>query len=204
MSVVNFMQLFYCFQSPKPGGESGNNKISDLITKSPTPLSFLFESTASCVVFQFIPESDGERIISRVPPYYDKLNSWLGQILQLDAPQVPIAICDLENVGVVLRFCPFENAISQQPTSAEIQSFVQCLEQQLVILRATVHHRDTFVNLVDASQVLKIVDLPDWAGHPTTAIEKNKSVIVSNSLFLMDTQRNELDNFRFIKTYLKT
>lgn len=124
----------------------------------------LFESTACCVVFQFTPEVKDGEFLSKVPPYYDKLNSWLGQILQLDAPQVPIDICELDNIGVVLRFCPFENPNTQQPTSEEIQAFVQCLEQQLVILRATIHHRETFIKLVDASPVLKLVDLPDWAG----------------------------------------
>lgn len=32
--------------------------------------------------------SNQKRQFSRVPSYYDKLNSWLGQILQRDAPQV--------------------------------------------------------------------------------------------------------------------
>ncbi|CAG9817896.1 unnamed protein product [Phaedon cochleariae] len=149
--------------SPKPGGESGAYTVSELISK-PSTIPLLFESTASCVVFQFTPESNGGEYQSKVPPYYDKLNSWLGQILQLDAPQVPVDICELENVGVVLRFCPFENAVGLQPTNEEIQAFVQCLEQQLVILRATIHHRETFDKLVEASPVLKIVDLPDWAG----------------------------------------
>ncbi|XP_074040837.1 putative pyridoxal-dependent decarboxylase domain-containing protein 2 [Leptinotarsa decemlineata] len=149
--------------SPKPGGESGIYKVSELVTK-PSNISLLFESTACCVVFQFTPESNGEEFVSKVPAYYDKLNSWLGQILQLDAPQVPIDICELENIGVVLRFCPFENVMGQQPTAEEIQLFVQCLEQQLVILRATIHHRDTFIHLVEASPVLKIVELPEWAG----------------------------------------
>lgn len=99
-----------------------------------------------------------------MPSYYDKLNSWLGQILQLDAAQVPIDICELENVGVVLRFCPFENLTGQQPSVEEIQSFIQCLEQQLVILRATIQYKETFTKLVLESPVLKIVELPDWAG----------------------------------------
>ena len=124
----------------------------------------LFESTACCVVFQFTPELSEGETLTKVPPYYDKLNSWLGQILQLDAPQVPIDICELENVGVVLRFCPFENSSGQQPSTEEIQGFVQCLEQQLVILRATIQHKETFIKLVSESPVLKIVDLPDWAG----------------------------------------
>lgn len=48
----------------------------------------LFESTACCVVFQFIPDLGEDELLTKVPPYYDKLNSWLGQVLQLDAPQV--------------------------------------------------------------------------------------------------------------------
>lgn len=116
------------------------------------------------MVFQFTPELKEGEFLSKVPPYYDKLNSWLGQILQLDEPQVPIDICELDNVGIVLRFSPFENPNVVQITSEDIESFVQCLEQQLVILRATIHHRDTFIQLVEASPVLKIVDLPDWAG----------------------------------------
>ncbi|KAI4455855.1 pyridoxal-dependent decarboxylase domain-containing protein 1 [Holotrichia oblita] len=149
--------------SQKPGGESGAYTVSELISKS-VNIPLLFETTACCVVFQFTPDiKDGEQL-GRVPPYYDKLNSWLGQILQLDAPQVPLDICELENIGVVLRFCPFELNTGQQPSVEEIQSFVQCLEQQLVILRATVQHKETFVKLVNASPVLKLVELPEWAG----------------------------------------
>lgn len=70
-------------------------------------------------------------------------------------------------MGVVLRFCPFEYSNSQQPTAEDVETFVQSLEQQLVILRATLQHKDTFMKLVDASPVLKIVDLPEWAGIKT-------------------------------------
>lgn len=69
-------------------------------------------------------------------------------------------------MGVVLRFCPFENSASYQQLNAEdIQGFVQCMEQQLVILRATIQHRDTFMRLVEASPVLRLVELPEWAGE---------------------------------------
>ncbi|CAG9863923.1 unnamed protein product [Phyllotreta striolata] len=149
--------------SPKPGGESGTYTVTELVSK-PTTVSVLLESVVCSVVFQFIPETPDDDYKSKVPTYYDKLNSWLGQILQLDAPQVPIDICELDNIGVVLRFCPFENTSGQQPTSDDIQNFIACLEQQLVILKATVHHRESFVKLVEVSPVLKVVDLPDWAG----------------------------------------
>ncbi|XP_060521220.1 putative pyridoxal-dependent decarboxylase domain-containing protein 2 [Cylas formicarius] len=150
---------------PRPGGETGAFTIPELMSK-PATVAMLFESTSTCVVFQFTPEAEEEReSVVRVPPYYDRLNSWLGQILQIDAPQVPIDICELDNVGVVLRFCPFENATSgRQPTVDELRAFVQCLEQQLVILRATIHHRETFRKLVARSPVLRLVELPEWAG----------------------------------------
>lgn len=77
---------------------------------------------------------------------------------------MPISLCEDETVGVVLRYCPFENALDRQPTPEEIQTFIQCLEQQLIILRATLHHKETFVKLVEESPVLQLVDLPDWAG----------------------------------------
>ncbi|CAH0564206.1 unnamed protein product [Brassicogethes aeneus] len=149
--------------STKPGGESGTYTVSELMSK-PANIPLLFESTSCTVVFQFVPEIESDDTLNRVPQYFDKLNSWLGQILQLDAPQVPIDICELENVGVVLRFCPLENINGSQPTVEEIQGFIQCLEQQLVILKATIHHKDTFAKLVEASPVLKLVELPEWAG----------------------------------------
>ncbi|KAB0793793.1 hypothetical protein PPYR_13413 [Photinus pyralis] len=149
--------------SPKPGGESGSYTVSELISK-PANTSILLETTASCVVFQFIPETKENEVLTKVPHYYDKLNSWLGQILQLDAPQVNIDICELENIGVVLRYCPFENVTPNHPSVEDIQMFVQCLEQQLVILRATVQQKETFIKLVEVSPVLKLVELPEWAG----------------------------------------
>ncbi|KAF5285802.1 hypothetical protein FQA39_LY04263 [Lamprigera yunnana] len=149
--------------SQKPGGESGLYTVSELISKS-VNIPILLETTASSVVFQFIPEIKENEILTKVPHYYDKLNSWLGQILQLDAPQVNIDICELEHIGVVLRYCPFENSNPNQPSLEDIQGFIQCLEQQLVILRATVQQKDTFTKLVEASPVLKLVELPEWAG----------------------------------------
>ncbi|CAH1957549.1 unnamed protein product [Acanthoscelides obtectus] len=149
--------------SPKPGGESGKYTVSELISK-PVTIPLLFESTACCVVFQFTPELTEGEILTKNPQNYDKMNTWLGQTLQLDAPEVPIDICELEHVGVVLRFCPFENSCGQQPSPEEIQSFVECLEQQLVIFKATMHHKESFVKLVEASPVLKLVELADWMG----------------------------------------
>ncbi|KAL3272830.1 hypothetical protein HHI36_014289 [Cryptolaemus montrouzieri] len=174
--------------SPRPGGDSGNFTISELLTTI-TSISVLLESTAACVVFQFTPEwSEGE-IFTKVPPYYDKLNSWLGQILHQDAPQIPLDICELENVGVVLRFCPFENSTGRQPSAEEINAFIQCLEQQLVILKATIQHKETFVHLVEQSPVVRLVELPEWAGLGGVRYEPE-----GWEQILTDQVKNELNN----------
>ncbi|XP_054282470.1 pyridoxal-dependent decarboxylase domain-containing protein 1-like isoform X1 [Macrosteles quadrilineatus] len=143
--------------SQQPGGEGGVITIADIITK-PVNTNLLFEVVASSVVFQFVPDGCQER----VAPYYDKLNSWLGQILQRDSPQVPVELCELEHSGVVLRYCPLE-AISV-PSQSDIEAFVNCLDQQLEILVATVGHKDTFHRLVSSSPSLRLVEMPGWAG----------------------------------------
>ncbi|XP_075230465.1 pyridoxal-dependent decarboxylase domain-containing protein 1 isoform X2 [Lycorma delicatula] len=143
--------------SQPPGGEGGLIPVADLITK-PVTTNLLMEVVACSVVFQFIPEGCQER----VPSYYDKLNSWLGQILQRDAPQVPVEICELESCGEVLRYCPLE--VPTAITETEIEAFINCLDQQLEILTATVMHKETFQQLVQNSPQLRLVDMPGWAG----------------------------------------
>lgn len=143
--------------SQPPGGEGDLIPVADLIAK-PVTTNLLMEIVACSVVLQFIPEGCKER----VPPYYDKLNSWLGQILQRDAPQVPLELCELESCGEVLRFCPLE--VATPITEADIESFMICLDQQLEILTATVMHKETFQELVQNSQQLRLVEMPGWAG----------------------------------------
>ncbi|XP_047107062.1 pyridoxal-dependent decarboxylase domain-containing protein 1 [Schistocerca piceifrons] len=149
--------------SQQPGGESGTITVNELVTR-PVNTSMLFEVVASTVVFQFIPEASEGNESGRVPSYYDKLNSWLGQILQRDAPQVPVEICELETSGVVLRYSPLELGQDRQPTVEDIDSFIICLEQQLDILSATVAHKATFQRLVSSTPNLCLVEMEGWAG----------------------------------------
>ncbi|GFG32848.1 hypothetical protein Cfor_06346 [Coptotermes formosanus] len=149
--------------SQKPGGEAGTFTVAELVSK-PVSTAVLLEVVACTVVFQFVPENSNGNAGGRVPSYYDKLNSWLGQILQRDAPQLPIEICELETSGVVLRYCPVEMGGDKIPGASDIEMFVACLEQQLDILSATVQHKETFQHLVTASPRLRLVDMPGWAG----------------------------------------
>ena len=68
-----------------------------------------------------------------MPPYYDKLNSWLGQILQRDIENVDIELCELDQYGIAIRVCPLESP-NQPPNSDDIDNVVACLEQQIVSL----------------------------------------------------------------------
>ncbi|PNF17326.1 hypothetical protein B7P43_G04987 [Cryptotermes secundus] len=148
--------------SQQPGGETGTFTVAELVSK-PVSTAVLLEVVACTVVFQFVPEGSDDGG-GRVPSYYDKLNSWLGQILQRDSPQVPLEICELESNGVVLRYCPLEMGGDKIPSTEDIEVFIVCLEQQLEILSATVQHKETFQRLVIASPRLRLVDMPGWAG----------------------------------------
>lgn len=122
--------LFLSFQSQPPGGETETYTISEYLANPVNNLQ-LFEVVASVLVFQFIPANKDLQTTERVLPYYDKLNSWLGQILQKDIENVQIELCDIEQCGVAIRICPLENP-GQPLTTEDIDNLITCLEQQIV------------------------------------------------------------------------
>uniref|UniRef100_A0A1B0C9Q3 Pyridoxal-dependent decarboxylase domain-containing protein 1 n=2 Tax=Lutzomyia longipalpis TaxID=7200 RepID=A0A1B0C9Q3_LUTLO len=154
--------------SKKPGGETGISVV-DLVHE-PLNASLLFEIAVSVVVFQFhqssqetaegIPEERGER--SR---YLDRMNEWLGEIIQRDCPGVDLEIIDHAVYGTAIRFCPFEMSLGESvPTVEYLEHFAACLDLQVGILKATERHKITFQDIVKRSEVLRLIPLPDWAG----------------------------------------
>ena len=162
--LYNKIKKFSCIRilSQPPGGEAGSYTINELLT-NPVNNPQLFEAVASVLVFQFVPADRDPQTTERVPPYYDKLNSWLGQILQRDIENVEIELCEIEHHGVAIRICPLENP-EQPPSAEDIDNVVACLEQQIEILLATVEHKETFVKLVSEHELLQLVEMPGWAG----------------------------------------
>lgn len=163
--LYNKIKEFPCLRilSQPPGGETESYTLSEYLANPVNNLQ-LFEVVASAVVFQFVPVSNKDiHAAERVLPYYDKLNSWLGQILQRDIGNVPIELCDIEQCGVAIRICPLENP-EEPPTSEDIANIMICLEQQMEILLATVEHKNTFIRLVAENDSLHLVEMPGWAG----------------------------------------
>ncbi|KZC08255.1 Pyridoxal-dependent decarboxylase domain-containing protein 1 [Dufourea novaeangliae] len=162
--LYNKIKKFTCIRilSQPPGGETGSYTINDLLT-NPVNSPQLFDAVASALVFQFVPADRDSQATERVPPYYDKLNSWLGQILQRDIENVQIELCEIEHHGVAIRICPLENP-EEPPSTEDIDNVVACLEQQIEILLATVEHKETFVKLVSENDSLHLVEMPGWAG----------------------------------------
>ena len=67
--------------------------------------------------------------------------------------------------GTCIRYCPLELSLGEQPPTAEnLENFAQSLETHVDILRATIKHKATFMHLVEKSDVLRLVHLPEWAG----------------------------------------
>lgn len=162
--LYNKIKEFSCIRilSQSPGGETESYTLSEYLANPVNNLQ-LFEVVANALVFQFVSTNKNLQATDRVLPYYDKLNSWLGQILQRDIDNILIDLCDIEQYGVAIRICPLENP-DQPPTTEDIDNLVTCLEQQIEILLATVEHKDTFVRLVLENDSLHLVEMPGWAG----------------------------------------
>uniref|UniRef100_A0A2H1VBZ8 Pyridoxal-dependent decarboxylase domain-containing protein 1 n=1 Tax=Spodoptera frugiperda TaxID=7108 RepID=A0A2H1VBZ8_SPOFR len=138
--------------SERPGGdEPPNVGIVEAISHA-----------SACVAFQFAPPGT-----EKPPPYYDKLNSWLGQVLQREADMISIEVCETEAHGVVLRYCPLEGAgatVADGGAGADAGAWGALLEAQLGVLGATVALRPAFHDRVRARPGLQLVHVPGWAG----------------------------------------
>ncbi|KAH8397379.1 hypothetical protein KR222_000792, partial [Zaprionus bogoriensis] len=164
--------------SHTPGAQTGA-ALSDIIN-SPFDVNALFDAAAPVVVYQFdgsttIPIVSGVELSSETglkplekvnnASYFDRLNSWLGQILQRDCPNFDFEVIEHPTHGSCIRYCPLELGLGEQPPSSEnLESFAQSLEAHVDILRATIKHKARFIHLVDRSEVLRLVPLPEWAG----------------------------------------
>ncbi|XP_038212154.1 pyridoxal-dependent decarboxylase domain-containing protein 1 [Zerene cesonia] len=132
--------------SERPGGdEPPNVDIVEAISQA-----------SACVAFQFAPPG-----VEKPPPYYDKLNSWLGQVLQREADMIHIEVCETEAYGVVLRYCPLEGSLLEED---KLDAWAGVLEAQLHVLHATVALREPFQARVAQHPALRLVHVPGWAG----------------------------------------
>lgn len=137
----------------------------DGVTNDPEAVQLISENTAVSEedLTQTIINKSIEKIANS--SYFDKLNSWLGQNLQRDCPEVEFEIVDHQIHGTCIRFCPLELGLGEVvPAIDQLEQVAVCLETQVDILRATVKHRSTLTRLVDKSDVLRLVSLNDWAG----------------------------------------
>ncbi|XP_017085737.1 pyridoxal-dependent decarboxylase domain-containing protein 1 [Drosophila eugracilis] len=171
--------------SHTPGAQTGAS-LSDII-QSPFDVQALFDAAAPVVAYQFdgsttIPlggsgssaaavaereTAEGLKPLEKVnnASYFDRLNSWLGQILQRDCPNFDFEVIEHPTHGSCIRYCPLELGLGEQPpTSENLESFAQSLEAHVDILRATIKHKARFIHLVERSEVLRLVPLPEWAG----------------------------------------
>jgi len=125
--------------------------------------SKVFNTVSPALAFQYISDCPPS-LDTRVPAYTDNLNSWLGQILQRDAPHIPVEIVDVETTGYVLRLCPFEDVTMVGLSGDDVETFLQCLDDKCAILNSTVAQRSKFIELIKSEQNLQHIDIAHWAG----------------------------------------
>ncbi|ETN65184.1 group ii plp decarboxylase [Anopheles darlingi] len=151
-----------------------------------TKYNELFELAVPTVVFQFdgrnstvaepsndttAPLDDREALCIEKTTgnagYYDRLNTWLGQILMRDCPPLALELIEHESNGICLRYYPFLPGYGEQlvgRVSKMVSEAGQCIRTQCDILHATIQHRVRFHRLVEASGSLRPIELHDWAG----------------------------------------
>ncbi|XP_048764504.2 putative pyridoxal-dependent decarboxylase domain-containing protein 2 isoform X2 [Ostrea edulis] len=153
--------------------------IRDLIFVAIDAL-FVFKMASPTIVFKYVedatagaveiapysPVSSQEDIEEKekLKTYYDALNSWLCDTLYLENPNVDVELIDVENEGNCIKFSPLDTSQVKGTVEEDIEKFGESLKKQLVILDATVLHRDRFCAIVEAQDNLRIVEVPSWAG----------------------------------------
>jgi hypothetical protein len=119
--VNSFAQSFQsCFVLHEMVSKTRGFKI---LSKKPLPFdakeqNFDFDSFSSIVLFKFDgsgvnivqAEETTEKKVDKVSntSYFDRLNSWLGQTLERDFPQVQLTLMDHSTYGTCIRYSPFE------------------------------------------------------------------------------------------------
>ncbi|XP_058063909.1 pyridoxal-dependent decarboxylase domain-containing protein 1 isoform X2 [Anopheles bellator] len=165
--------------------EDSSEKYRNLLSNA-SNLNSLLQLAVPTVIFQFdgcdtllvdndrettFSSSDGTKYFKKTAAnaeYYDRLNSWLGQILLRDCSQLALEIIDHEQHGICIRYHPFIPGYGDQLLLAttpvafvEVANFIRA---QSEILHATIRHRMRFNDIVEESSVLRLVELNDWAG----------------------------------------
>lgn len=144
-------------------------EVSDIGKKS-VSTTVLFDVLTSVVVFQYVPRICAEvdeslpATFSKNPPYFDSLNSWLGQLLLRQVPSIKTDILDLDQHGVCLRICPLESAHVLNTTLKDVDQFGVSLQQQLSILNATVKQKELLYQNHKSIRKLQLVEIANWAG----------------------------------------
>jgi len=160
--ITERLKSLTCLRLLSQTGERKFVSVSGLETGE-TQASEVFNTVSPALAFQYVSDNMGD-VVDRVPPYTDNLNSWLGQILQRDAPHIPVEIVDVETTGYVLRLCPFEDVAMVGLAPEDVESFLQCVDEKCAILNATVTQRTKFMELIELEPSVQHVDIAHWAG----------------------------------------
>ncbi|CRK91173.1 CLUMA_CG004858, isoform A [Clunio marinus] len=147
-----------------------------LLSKNPSGDDDKDFFNATVVLFQFDGETSNDGKIEETSRggiektnnslYFDRLNSWLGQTLERDFPQLQLSLKDDKIFGTCIRYNPFELGVGEKVPSLEtFAEFNEFFEAQSDILRATIEKKQVFNDLVENNKVLRLVKLnDDWAG----------------------------------------
>jgi len=105
-------------------------------------------------------QSDNDRLTR----YYDCLNIWFVDTMRRDCPNVYLEVINVDGAGMAIKFSPLEYAYTMGTTGDHIKEFLEVAHRQLSVMNATVSHRESFIEVVEAQDNLTYIEIPGYAG----------------------------------------
>ncbi|KAL3876662.1 hypothetical protein ACJMK2_034467 [Sinanodonta woodiana] len=184
LDEIKVIRLISHSKSEEKDGQKQIRSIRELISRALSAL-LIFEIVTPTVVFRYVEDSHDDTGTMVAPyavssyiehdekdkeeenrksQYYNALNSWLAETLQMENPKLDIHMVEIEKEGVCIRFAPLESAPVLGTTKEDVEKFISVLKQQLKILDATVSSREKFRMIIEAQNNLRMVEISNWAG----------------------------------------
>ncbi|KAH9513123.1 Pyridoxal-dependent decarboxylase domain-containing protein 1 [Bulinus truncatus] len=180
--------------------------VKELISKAISAL-LVFEIVTPTVVFKYAEDTSSPGAV--VAPYssvtaaedsnedkdfiyFDALNTWLAEALQMANPNVPIDLVEIDKEGVCIRYSPLESAQVRGTKKEEIEQFIESLKSNLSVLNATTVQRKKFKSIVAYHKNLRLIALDSWAG--LGAVSYIPDIYVEKAGDLTDKEKIEINN----------
>ncbi|XP_067934652.1 pyridoxal-dependent decarboxylase domain-containing protein 1-like isoform X2 [Watersipora subatra] len=141
----------------------------------------VFEMATPVVVFQYgksseaplqdvAPYATQEQIEQkqldddRLGRYFESLNIWFVETVKRVCPSICLETIRVDGMGTAIKFSPLEHGYAIETVEDKMKQFMKVAREQLSVMDATVSHRESFMEVVEAQDNLLYIEMPGYAG----------------------------------------